>query len=119
MQRDCNATCNALLSEDNELGSNFSECSAAAQNSAAVRKFSGLQMSEETTDTEVTAAIDLLLTNLADERWRNAVEIEAAADGLGLSIQTLARARHTLGVETRQLMGCPKQWRLPSQDAVR
>jgi hypothetical protein len=44
MQRDCNATCNALLSEDNELGSNFSECSAAAQNSVAVGEFSGQQM---------------------------------------------------------------------------
>lgn len=90
----------------------------AAQNSAAVRKFSGRQMSEEKADRELTAAIDLLRTNLADERWRNAVDIEAAADALELSVQTLARARHTLRVETRQWTGCPTQWRLPSQDAV-
>jgi hypothetical protein len=76
-------------------------------------------MSEEKPDRDLTAAIDLLRTDLANGRWRNAVEIEAAADALGLNVQTLARARHTLGVETRQLMGCPKQWRLPSEDAVR
>ena len=76
-------------------------------------------MSEEKAGTELTVAIDLLRDNLADERWRNAVDIEAAADARGLSVQTLARARYMLGVETRQRMGSPKQWRLPSQDAVR
>jgi hypothetical protein len=76
-------------------------------------------MSEEQLDKELTAAIDLLQEDLADQGWHNAVDIEAAADALGLSVQTLARARHALGVETRQLMGCPKQWRLPDQDAVR
>jgi hypothetical protein len=78
-----------------------------------------VKMSEEKPDTELTVAIDLLRENLADHGWRNAVGIEAAADALGLSVQTLARARYMLGVETRQLMGCPKTWRLPSQDAVR
>jgi hypothetical protein len=78
-----------------------------------------VKMSEEKPDTELTAALDLLRDNLADQGWRNAVDIEAASDALGLSVQSLARARHTLGVETRQLMGCPKTWRLPSQDDVR
>jgi hypothetical protein len=70
-------------------------------------------------DRELTGAIDLLREDLVDQGWRNAVDIEAAADALGLNVQTLARARHTLGVETRQRMGCPKQWRLPDQEAVR
>jgi hypothetical protein len=73
-------------------------------------------MTEENADREL---IDLLRRDVTDGRWRNAVDIEAAADALGLSVQSLARARHMLGVETRQLMGCPKTWRLPSQDAVR
>jgi hypothetical protein len=46
------------------------------------------RMSEET---ELAAAIDLLRDNLADQRWRNAVDIETAADALGLSVQSLAR----------------------------
>jgi hypothetical protein len=75
-------------------------------------------MTEENSDREMASAIDLLRRDLADGRWQNAVGIEASADALGLEVETLARARRLLGVETRQLMGCPKTWRLPSQDAV-
>ena len=66
---------------------------------------------------ELMAAVEFLEVELADGAWHNSINIEAKADAVGITIENLARARHKLGVESRQWPGTPRKWRLPDGEA--
>ena len=61
-------------------------------------------------DTE--AAIAFLEAELANGP-RRSFDVEAPAEAAGISIETLARARHRIGVISTQAPGNPRRWRLP------
>jgi hypothetical protein len=71
----------------------------------------------ESGDKELNAAITFLEAELADCAWRNSFDLEAKADAGGINREDLARARHKLGVESRQWPGAPRRWRLPNAEA--
>ena len=59
------------------------------------------------------SAEEFLCAELADGRWYVAFDVEAAAASIGITREDLARARNKLGVDSRQLPGHPRKWRLP------
>ena len=71
------------------------------------------------TTPKVRAAVEFLEVELAAGAWHNSFNIEAKADAVGITIENLARARHKLGVESRQWPGTPRRWRLPDGEASR
>jgi ParB-like chromosome segregation protein Spo0J len=76
--------------------------------------------SQHASDIEAgTHAEKFLKTTLTDGAWHVSFDIETKADAVGISLEELARARHALGVETQQWMGCPKKWRLPDGEMPR
>ena len=70
-------------------------------------------------DGELRAAVEFLEVELAAGAWHNSFNIEAKADAVGITIENLARARHKLGVKSRQWPGTPRRWRLPDGEASR
>jgi hypothetical protein len=70
-------------------------------------------------DEKLEAAVAFLKAELADGGWHSAYDLEAAASDVGITRETLARARARLGVESRQAPGCPRKWRLPDAGAAR
>jgi hypothetical protein len=68
----------------------------------------------EPRDEELEAAIAFLQRELANGP-RNAFDLEAEASDVGISRENIARARTRLGVDSRQLPGCPRKWRLPAE----
>jgi hypothetical protein len=69
-------------------------------------------------DDVLEAAIALLEVELTDGAWHNSFKLEVKADAAGITLEDLARARHRLGVESRQWPGTPRKWRLPEGDAA-
>jgi ParB-like chromosome segregation protein Spo0J len=64
-------------------------------------------------ESEGTSAEEFLRSELANGP-RNSFDVEANAASLGLTREDLAQARNKLGVDSRQLPGCPRKWRLPN-----
>jgi crossover junction endodeoxyribonuclease RuvC len=69
-------------------------------------------------DEELRSPIAFLEAEVADGAWHNSFNLEARADAVGITIENLARARHKLGVESRQWPGSPRKWRLPDGGGV-
>src|SRR4029077_2866391 len=63
------------------------------------------------------SAEEFLRAELAGGEWRHAADVEDAGNAIGLTLEDIARARHTLGVETQQWRGRPHKWRLPDEEA--
>jgi hypothetical protein len=71
--------------------------------------------SKAESDRELADAIAFLSAELAAGP-RNAVDLDAKADNLGISVMALARARARIGIVSRQPPGCPRTWRMPKPE---